>query len=80
MSKVEGNKIKNNPRYVWVSFYYRGGNGYHFQGSRGGNDTRLHCLALLNILKMSKVEGNKIKNNPRYSTVPSNADVYRFRL
>jgi hypothetical protein len=36
--------------FVWVSFYYRGGNGYHFQGSRGGNDTRLHCLALLNIL------------------------------
>jgi hypothetical protein len=27
----------------WV-YFVRGGNGYHFQGSRGGNDTRLHCL------------------------------------
>ena len=32
-----------------VSFY-RGGNGYHFQGSRGGNDTRLHCLGTVEYL------------------------------
>jgi hypothetical protein len=33
----------------WV-FLYRGGNGYHFQGSRGGNDTRLHCLGTVEYL------------------------------
>lgn len=31
-------------------FFYRGGNGYHFQGSRGGNDTRLHCLGTVEYL------------------------------
>ena len=30
--------------------FYRGGNGYHFQGSRGGNDTRLHCLGTVEYL------------------------------
>lgn len=35
--------------FVWVCFY-RGGNGYHFQGSRGGNDTRLHCLGTVEYL------------------------------
>lgn len=35
--------------FVWV-FCYRGGNGYHFQESRGGNDTRLHCLGTVEYL------------------------------
>lgn len=39
--------------FLWslcLGFFYRGGNGYHFQGSRGGNDTRLHCLGTVEYL------------------------------
>jgi hypothetical protein len=36
--------------FVLGVFLYRGGNGYHFQGSRDGNDTRLHCLGTVEYL------------------------------
>lgn len=36
--------------FLFWGLFYRGGNGYHFQGSRGGNDTRLHCLGTVEYL------------------------------